>query len=158
MKTFLLSVVLAIFVATPCFAQDTASIADELAKTAWKDVRAKGSGWQYRVSPPFPATWPSSKDAPVVFYVYATKFNPMRIMDGVHVAAPWAEIQVDPTNASPPKVTIKKKKLVDIGIQGVRPLKKEEINSQCAWIKNNSVIAKQIEPLQQSFFASLECK
>lgn len=186
LKTAILAIqliTLATFGAAPSFAQETASKVDQLIEATWKDVQPKGSGWRYRVSPPFPVSWPASKDAPIVFYVFATKLDPRHIMDGEHVAAPWAEIELDPKDTASPKITIKKKRLVDLGIQGVRPLSKEETaayktmdiaqdavisssgkknavirSAYCAWIKNNSVIFRQIEPVQRSFFDWLECK
>ncbi len=46
----------------------------------------------------------------------------MRIMDGEHVSAPWAKVDSTIT-------IINKKKLIDIGIQGVKPLSREEVEA-----------------------------
>lgn len=161
--------------------QQASARAGELIANEWRNIERKEFGWQYRISPPFPAEWPANKDHQVIFYAFAAMINPQKISDGEHIAAPWATVRLDAAGLTPPTITIIEKSPVDLGIQGVRPLNKEETDSYkdmgfaedailkssdsnavkkayCVWIKNNSVISGKIKLSQQSFFDWLKCE
>ena len=145
--------------------------------TEWKkiDQGNKDIIWQYRVSLPFPADWPSKGTD--YYYIYANGQDIRHmIADGELIARPWAKIEVSPTDQ---KLIILSTKLKKIGIQGVRPLKGEDVRSYrarqksvkqgdttyetqkkyyCWWLGNNGVIADIIRPHHEAFFKWLECK
>lgn len=147
---------------------------NKLVETAWVGIEQNEDGWIYRISPEFPISWPDTKRTKTVYYVFATRIDLQRTADGERVAAPWATIQVDSANnGSSPTLVIKNRKLVELGIQGVRPLTQEEAKAYkeigisktgisrqgyCTWIKNNSLLSRAIELDQRNFFNWLQCE
>ncbi len=109
----------------------------ELLDAQWKNIKpvvavqpgedpGRGVFWEYRISPPFPSHWPPDGSLQLIYYVYAGGSSPLRLIDGEYVAAPWGRVEVDPRGSGGPKFMSLSKKLKEIGIQGVKPLTKEE--------------------------------
>jgi hypothetical protein len=103
----------------------------------WKNIKpvvavqpgedpGRGVFWEYRISPPFPSHWPADGSLQLIYYVYAAGSSPRRLIDGEYYAAPWGRVQVDPRGTGGPKFKPLSKNLKEIGIQGVKPLTKEE--------------------------------
>jgi hypothetical protein len=82
--------------------------------------------WNYYVSPPFPAQWPPGADQRLYYYIYAMGLNPQSLKDGTYVSAPWGRIEMQSKGNTPPKFFRLAHELREIGIQGVRPLSREE--------------------------------
>jgi hypothetical protein len=53
-------------------------------------------------------------------------FNPQSLADGTYVTAPWGRIEMHSKGNIPSKFLRLSRKLREIGIQGVRPLSREE--------------------------------
>jgi hypothetical protein len=143
--------------------------------------------WSYRVSPPFPASWPPDPNRKVNYYVYAVGNNLQRALtDGEQVAVPWALIVV---SAEASELELLSDRLKEIGVQGVSPLTRDEagVYAQadeaeqyllrlsslpddasseirmlkryyCIWISYNGVIVGEIRPRQEAFITWLHCK
>ena len=127
----------------------------------------RGPFWSPRTTPPFPAAWPH--DGRLDFYAFADGFQP-GLMDGVRIAAPWLRVR-----AGAPSVI--SQGLVDIGVQGVRPVKASELETlkrgpslpdalqrgdlaalkeyYSAWAGFNGVVAGEIRKLCPEFFRAL---
>jgi hypothetical protein len=106
---------------------------ESLVKAEWTKIRAKlpraGSpqeftSWEYQLTPPIPAAWPPDGQGVVYYYAFAYGTR-MDLRDAQLVAVPWARITVD--GESTPRLEILEKEIKQVGIQGVRPLRKEEI-------------------------------
>ncbi len=132
----------------------------------------RGPVWSSRTTPPFPVVWPS--DGRLDFYAFADGFRP-GLMDGVCIAAPWLRVRVADNAA--PVVTVLSKGLVDVGIQGVRPVNASELETlkkgpslpealrradvaalkdyYAAWTAFNGVIAGELRKLCPDFFRAL---
>jgi hypothetical protein len=82
--------------------------------------------WNYYVSPPFPVQWPPDGDQRLFYYIYAMGHSPQNLSDGVYISAPWGRIEAVGAGNIPPKFTRLSKELMEIGIQGVRPISREE--------------------------------
>lgn len=139
--------------------------------------------WSYTLSPLFPNTWPPTSTSGLAVYAYASRHGD--ILDGFHVAAPWAKVIFSRDGAV--KVEHLTSKLADIGIQGAKPLPPEffpsALQKQTAddilktlrtipadqspealalrtyyrlWIKRNGVIAEPLRKHHPEFFAWLE--
>lgn len=142
---------------------------------SWKKVSASGGDmvWSYRISPPFPSTWPARGGGVDYYYVYADGHDIRNmIADGAFVAAPWARIDV---SGSVQKFVQLSKKLEQLGIQGVRPLERKEIQTieraqrrkrtdyagrrdyYCLWLATHGMIAESIRPDNRAFFTWLAC-
>ncbi len=138
--------------------------------------------WDVALTPVVPAAWPP--DGTVVTYVYA-RGRSARLSDGEHVAAPFARIVSAPGAVD--RVSSLGKRLVERGVQGVRPLGSEEIAvpgaaqlegtvrqlsraqveapppddlraSYCLWKSTNGVIAADVVAASPAFFRWLACK
>lgn len=84
--------------------------------------------WTYEISPPFPSVWPPAPDLTLYYYVYADGHDfSGGLSDGVYITAPWARVEVDLKGSADPKFKLLSTKIREIGIQGVRPLSKEEV-------------------------------
>jgi len=83
--------------------------------------------WDYLVSPAFPSVWPPESNLALVYYVYAIGHAPRSLVDGVYVAAPWACVEVDLKRKLSPKFKLLSNRIREIGIEGVRPLFREEL-------------------------------
>lgn len=75
-----------------------------------------------RLSPPFPDAWPLSGPLVLRYHAYATRLG-AGVSDGEHVAKPWAVGLL----AGKSRFDVTSKKLVELGIQGVRPIDGEEL-------------------------------
>ncbi|MFP2908910.1 hypothetical protein ACLESD_28445 [Pyxidicoccus sp. 3LFB2] len=104
-----------------------------LAEQKWKETLAlkKGNpadaafiGWQTRLSDPFPMAWPSVEQT-LVFYALARGMNPMVLRDGEYVGPTWARIIYSARNHQA-ELTLLDDRLESRGVQGVRPLRREE--------------------------------
>jgi hypothetical protein len=81
--------------------------------------------WEFRISPPMPARWPPAGDRRVVRYLYATCRDP-QVSDGIRVAAPWGRLGFSGGEPGSPAFVRLSESIRGIGIQGVRPISKEE--------------------------------
>ena len=104
-----------------------------LVKAEWKKISDKlpsaaspheFTSWDYEITPAIPASWPPDGKGVVYYYAYAYGMR-MNLMDAQLVAAPWGRIIWD--GKSVPRLEILEKEIKQIGTQGVRPLRKEEI-------------------------------
>ncbi len=81
--------------------------------------------WTYRIDNrlPFPDPWPPQQDTALVYYIYAVALTP-QIRDAEVLAEPWAKITLskDGTRVEPLDIEYQ-----ELGTQGVRPLRKDEI-------------------------------
>lgn len=119
--------------------------------------------WSHRVSPGFPCSWPVKERGPLCYYAYAAAFDP-QLADGERIAAPWARVTVERNN--PPKAELLTKAVKELGIQGVRPLKKGETEIlktdskgfYCLWAGTNGVIAAELRKIHPEFFEWLGCR
>jgi len=127
---------------------------ENLVKGAWEKVEkplppgaeSPGSpawiGWSSRISPPFPAGWPPDGKGSLYYYAYATGFSPSRLADAEVLGPVWARVKVDAHGKSAPQLEILAKEIKEVGIVGVRPLKKEEI---AVYKAEESVVAQVFE-------------
>jgi hypothetical protein len=81
--------------------------------------------WDTRLSDPLPMTWPLVEPT-FAFYAYARGMNPMRLRDGEFVGPTWAKITWS-THGQKLELTRLDTWLTSHGVQGVRPLQKEEL-------------------------------
>ncbi len=82
--------------------------------------------WSYHITPPFPATWPLADNSRLYYYVFAYGRG-NGLADGVYVAAPWARVEVYPGDMGLPSINLLMDEIVQIGVQGERPLNAKEI-------------------------------
>jgi hypothetical protein len=128
--------------------------------------------WRMMVTPQFPAEFPAKSGTLLVCYGFAYGTNFTRLRDGAYVLSPWAKVATNPSAGAsrvellgPPK---------QLGIQGVRPLRKEETEILQTpdverhllephppaavkayyrlWIANNAVLAGALQSAHKSFF------
>ena len=116
----------------------------------------------------------------LVRYSFAMRLNPS-VSDGAEMAAPWAKSTLNSTG----KIVVEQlsARLRPLGLQGVRPLRSEEIallgreqeveqrflvggkpatdgvvrDFTCSWISRQGVVAAAIMPLHPSFERWLAC-
>lgn len=144
------------------------------------DTATNTTMWRHALAPVVPATWPP--DGSVVTLVYASGHR-MGLADGEQVAAPFARIV---TASGNDRLETLGSTLVDRGIQGVRPMRREEMAvphatkldatvraltaasvqappspelkaSYCQWKSLNGIIAPDIVAAQPAFFRWLGC-
>ena len=128
-----------------------------------------------RQTPWLPENWPIESSTKFVRYFYARSYTvPPSIVDGEQIIAPWAKEYFK--NGTKEIIT---NRLEDLGIQGFRPLSKEEdkiLSSEvlpdkftaasskelrgyyCLWISLNSVLWERIKERHQEFDAWLNCR
>ncbi|MBZ5565159.1 MAG: hypothetical protein LAP13_22400 [Acidobacteriia bacterium] len=142
--------------------------------------------WEYRISPPFPETWPPKGTGRVFYYAYAAG-RELSIVDGERLGPVWARVAVNAKTGSPPHVEILTREIKILGTVGVRPLTNDEVRifqqgdavekqihavlSQtdlkgldakavrgyyCAWCQNTGM-DEQIRKLHPEFFKWLSC-
>ena len=149
---------------------------------AWS--RLSGSaGWRILVSPPLPLDWPPDAGGhglTVVRYAFAMRLR-AGLADSAEIAAPWA--RSTKTRGGAVTVTSLAAELHPLGIQGVRPLTKTELDlvgredeaarllqagapdagdplvraATCGWIGRNGLVAAAITPLHPAFTHWLSC-
>jgi hypothetical protein len=90
--------------------------------------RPPGVFWDYVISPPFPSIWPPDKNSCLYYYAYAAGHD-LRggLADGVHLSAPWGRVEVEIGRRTSLKFKPLASKIKAIGIQGVRPISKDEL-------------------------------
>lgn len=167
------------------FAQGAAAAAESDASApfaaAWANMGTAARGWVMAVSPALPTHWPPDAHGALVRYAYAWTLHP-HIADGQEEAAPWARSEGKPGEA--PRVDVIRRTLESLGIQGVRPIRademqlagrKEEVAAlltfppspaseqlirayYCNWRSRNGVIAATLVPRHPEFFAWLGCR
>ena len=141
-------------------------------EAAWAGLGEAVRGWMPALSPPLPSSWPP--DGRVRRYAFAYRPRP-GLADGAEVAAPWAIVERE--------VTVLDRTLTPLGIQGVRPLRAEEIALaerdaevaallagppdaagaalvrafHCGWAGRQGVIARDILARHPDFAAWLGC-
>jgi hypothetical protein len=95
-----------------------------LFEPAWAAVRASGPrlGWSMRLTPVLPEPWPDPTE--VVVFAYAAGIA-IGVSDGENVSGPFAVAHL--RAGSEPRVEGLSGALEKIGIQGVRPLRGDEI-------------------------------
>jgi hypothetical protein len=116
--------------------------------TAWAKIGRPTAGpheppgvcWSWRLSPPFPSEWPLGQESRLVFYAYAEGFD-INVMDGVRVAAPWALVEAPVSGGAMLVVTPLADSIRELGIQGVRPLRADEVGSCTAGTSDEEVFA-----------------
>jgi hypothetical protein len=86
-----------------------------------------GVFWEYAISPPFPFRWPPDAGQRILYYLYATGHDPQHLADGVRISAPWGIMTVTGIKKSPPEFRRLMAGVREIGVQGVRPLQREEV-------------------------------
>jgi hypothetical protein len=116
---------------------DTAELMAKVAAVAeqkWKESLApkKGSpagadfiGWRTYISDPFPMMWPSM-DRTFAFYAFARGMNPRALPGAEFVGPTWARITCSAQNKKT-ELTLLDVQLKSHGVQGVRPLRQEEL-------------------------------
>jgi hypothetical protein len=95
---------------------------------AQETTQAFGAGvrkWSYRINDalPFPEIWPPGPDLVLVYYIHALAVNP-QLRDAEVQAEPWARILVAKNGAQVQALDVAYREL---GRQGVRPLRQDEI-------------------------------
>lgn len=149
---------------------------------AWSQLPGS-AGWQMQVSPPFPLDWPPDAvghGMTVVRYAFAMLLR-AGLADGAEMAAPWARSTESRGGAV--TVTSLAAELHPLGIQGVRPITKTELDlvgredeaarllqagapdanspliraATCGWIGRNGLAAAAITPLHPAFERWLSC-
>jgi len=130
-----------------------------LLDTAWEKINSQGRNkdkslineappefledeifWRRSLTSPLPAVWPPSENLTLYYYAYATGLDLAgNLHDGVYVARPWARIEVMPKSDSLPKLTWLRDTLVELGIQGFRPLTAAEESLYKMWPRERVV-------------------
>lgn len=146
----------------------------------WKRLPDR-AGWRMMMSPAFPLVWPApDARSTVVHYAFAMRLDPA-VADGAEMTAPWARTLLDADGVI--HVEQLSPHLNPLGMQGVRPLRSEEIalagreeeaaerllaggeqatgglvrEVTCGWIGRQGVVASAITPRHQSFMRWLDC-
>jgi hypothetical protein len=105
-----------------------------MAEQKWKESLAPRNanpadaafiGWRTDISDPFPMTWPSAEGT-LVFYALARGMNPQVLRDGEFVGPTWARMTYSAQDKTT-ELTLLDVRLESRGVQGVRPLRQEEL-------------------------------
>ncbi|MBP0493917.1 hypothetical protein [Roseomonas indoligenes] len=149
-------------------------------EAAWAALGPSARGWSPLVSPAFPLAWPPDGTAALRRYAFAYRQRP-GLADGVEVAAPWAAAETRP--GAPTRIILLAGGLAPLGIQGVRPLRPEEMRLiereaevaallaappdrdgaalirafHCNWASRQGVVARTVAPDHPDFIAWLGC-
>jgi hypothetical protein len=108
--------------------------ATALAEQQWKEslalkpgnpADASFIGWETRLTAPFPMAWPSVEQT-FAFYAVARGMNPGVLRDGEYVGPTWARITCSAQGLKL-ELTLLDTRLESRGVQGVRPLRREEM-------------------------------
>ncbi|NWJ48404.1 MAG: hypothetical protein HXX08_21315 [Chloroflexi bacterium] len=140
--------------------------------------------WDKATTPLLPSVWLPVPGMIWVSYVYAAGRDFRKLADGAYIAKPWAKLEYHP-GRSEPEVVVLSNKLEQAAIQGVRPLKPDEVeiyqqyaaitekilanepaivaslpnlirNYYRLWRNCNGVIAYQVKPYHSDFFKWLD--
>lgn len=151
-------VVLAVWLTTPLpeaamEPQSPRQEVESIIKVSWANIKSglpaprsfnEFVSWDYAIAPAIPAAWPPDGKGVVYYYTFAYGSNPARLVDGQFVAAPWAQVKVDVARGAP-ELEILSKGIKEIGIQGVRPLREEEIKI----FNQRAAVEEQIQTLSR---------
>ena len=130
-----------------------------LLDTAWEKIKSKGRNkdrsfsndtspdffrdeiyWRRSLTDPLPAVWPPSENLSLYYYAYATGLDLAgNLQDGVYVARPWARVEFMPKDDLSPKLILLSDTLVEIGIDGFRPLTAAEESLYQMWPRERVV-------------------
>jgi hypothetical protein len=148
-----------------------------LFEPAWAAIRASGPrlGWGMRLTPLFPEPWPDPTE--IVVFAYACGLA-IGVSDGENVSGPFAVAHL--RAGSGPRVEGLSGALEKLGVQGIRPLRGDEIELMRAsaaiqeelagspgtlserviayyrhWLGVSGVIAASLPESQQRFFAAV---
>jgi hypothetical protein len=99
--------------------------ATPLAKEMAEVFGTNGRKWAYRVNNtlPFPDPWPPKQGTTLVYYIHAVAMTP-HIRDAEVQAEPWARVMMSKSGIKVEPLDVQYKEL---GTQGVRPLRRDEI-------------------------------
>lgn len=149
------------------------------AKAAFAKVEGS-AGWDLRLSPPFPATWPPT--GATLVHAYAARFDPS-LSDAERTAPPWGRVRIAPDGAI--SVEGVATRLGEATPQGFFPVTKEHplraareaaqrsvlsATSEaaldaaavrafyCAWLGANGVAGRSIQAQHAGFVAWLKCR
>jgi hypothetical protein len=142
-------------------------------------------GWEYKITPGFPAAWPPQGNVALVYYGYPYGFS-SNLRDGEHIGKPWVRVEVAPDKEPVKKVLLRK--IFKIGTQGIRPLDSREVHIAengllaqdylgkltglpaeqnpktvmmrdyyCLWLRTNSVVGGLLRKQHADFIAWLPC-
>jgi hypothetical protein len=155
---------------------------DAQLEAAWKKVakpkaqREPGPMWSLSVGPPLPSEWPMTPKGTLVRWVFAAAMD-IGLHDGERVGSAWARVDLAADGTE--TVTVVATALEDLGVQGVRPITKEQaaelraaFTSEdalrageltkvkapfCRWAGFNGVIAARLKAHHAAFFKALAC-
>jgi hypothetical protein len=82
------------------------------------------TGWSYRLTPPLPEAWPPDGLPTLLAYAYPCGFSP-QLRDAERVGAPWARVEREKDSWL--RWTLLCEEIREMGIQGVWPLRAEEL-------------------------------
>jgi len=160
----------------------------ELAKTISSFLPPnRTESWDYRITVPFPESWPPKAGNGLVYYAVPYGLNIRNLADAEYVGAPWARIMISPGRSS--QIKYLTTKILRLDRQGVRPLFAKEIeifdsreavkaslskltalpdpssletkrirDFYCLWMSTNGLLAGQLTKDHQSFFDWLGCQ
>jgi len=160
----------------------------ELAKTISSFLPPnRTESWDYRITVPFPESWPPKAGNGLVYYAVPYGLNIRNLADAEYVGAPWARIMISPGRSS--QIKYLTTKILRLDRQGVRPLFAKEIeifdsreavkaslskltalpdpssletkrirDFYCLWMSTNGVLAGQLTKDHKSFFDWLGCQ
>jgi len=123
----------------PLTARDARARAEDMVKSAWvkltKPLQSGTEGpqsvafvsWEYRLSPPFPASWPPGKSGTLYYYAYAAGLSAAGLMDTEILGPLWARVRIDATGQSKPRLEILSREIKQIGTVGVQSLPQGEL-------------------------------
>lgn len=143
--------------------------------------------WDYRITIPFPESWPPKPGNGLVYYAVPYGLNIRNLADAEYVGAPWARITI--SSGRSPQIKYLTTKIVRLDKQGVRPLFAKEIeifdsreavkaslsklaalpdsssletkrirDFYCLWISTNGILTDQLTKDHKSFFDWLGCQ
>ena len=104
--------------------------------------------WSYRITLPFPAFWPPASENPLVYYAVPYGIDPGKLADAELVGAPWARIAFH--QSLPLRLELLEKKIVKLGIQGVRPITQKEKEIYSSEKEITGYLAKLSSPPDES--------
>lgn len=128
--------VVVLFGMTPAMGEEillTDNKLESLVEKEWQRLKSSYSftpshtqsiAWVYRFTPPLPLLWPPKASHNMVFYGYPQGLTPGPLADGEHIGEPWVKVEVVAARA--PRVRVLLEEIKSLGIQGVRPLSKDE--------------------------------
>jgi len=160
----------------------------ELAKTISSFLPPnRTESWDYRITVPFPESWPPKAGNGLVYYAVPYGLNIRNLADAEYVGAPWARIMISPGRSS--QIKYLTTKILRLDRQGVRPLFAKEIeifdsreavkaslskltalpdpssletkrirDFYCLWMSTNGVLAGQLAKDHKTFFDWLGCQ